>query len=119
MPMPSQVSSSAPPMFRAKKKKPGESNPAPQNNGRMTGPPMQQGAGQGSMFANGRMGQGQGSAPPSPDYPQAGRMVPKGYSRQGLPPAQLNSISVRPGTWNPGAFAAFTSVSQRASCSPG
>lgn len=68
------VSSSAPPSFRAKKKSPVESpheqgppaGPKPQNSGRMTGPPMQKGAGQGSMFANGRQGQGQGTPPRSP-----------------------------------------------------
>ncbi len=45
------ISSSAPPQFRVKKKRPDE---APQNNGRETGPPMQKGPGQGSMFADGK-----------------------------------------------------------------
>ena len=99
------ISSSAPPsggMYRAKKKKPGEENPVPQNNNRLTGPPMQMGAGTGSMFANGRpqggqppmrmsgpppmqhgggrvsmlangsTGQDQGTLPPTPNYPQGG-----------------------------------------------
>lgn len=103
------ISSSAPPSFRVKKKKPGESNPEPQNNGRMTGPPMQQGAGQGSMFANGRMGNPQGNmprsphmpmagpgpsmvhgqpqymAPPTPNYPQQGTRMPQGQN-QGMHP---------------------------------
>jgi hypothetical protein len=78
------ISSSAPPSFRAKKKKPGavdakgraetagEVDPKPQNSGRMTGPPMQMGPGQGSMFANGRTGVPQGNTPRTPNYPQAG-----------------------------------------------
>lgn len=70
------VSNSAPPSFRARKKKPGdhgdESNPAPQNNGRLTGPPMQMGAGKGSMFADGRKGQPQGNMPRTPAMPMGG-----------------------------------------------
>lgn len=66
MPMPS------PSMFRARKKKPGESDPPPQNAGRMTGPPMQMGAGQGSMFADGRKGNPQGNMPRTPNMPMAG-----------------------------------------------
>lgn len=66
MPMP------PPSMFRARKKKPGEMNPPPQNANRMTGPPMQQGPGQGSMFADGRKGQAQGQMPRSPNMPMAG-----------------------------------------------
>lgn len=83
---PGMVSSSAPPTFRAKKKKPGavdengnadtagEVNPKPNNMGRMTGPPMQMGAGAKSMFADGGMGrgQGQGMQPRTPNYPQGG-----------------------------------------------
>lgn len=66
------VSSSAPSMFRARKKKPGEANPEPQNNGRLTGPPMQQRAGKASMFADGRKGQSQGNPPRTPDMPMGG-----------------------------------------------
>lgn len=93
-PMPKgPISSSAPPPFRPKKKMPGD--PEPLNKGRLTGPPMQHGAGQGSMFANGGRapqakspmgnsmqgpggvrGQSQGGNPMTPNYPQpASRMV--------------------------------------------
>ena len=84
---PGKVSSSAPPGFRARvKNRPGvvdsrgfadtagEDDTRPQNNGRLTGPPMQMGPGSGSMFADGRMprGQAQGVAPRTPNYPQGG-----------------------------------------------
>jgi hypothetical protein len=69
---PGMVSSSAPPTYRAKKKKPGEVDPVPQNNGRLTGPPMQTGAGAGSMFADGRAGQRQGNPPRTPNMPMGG-----------------------------------------------
>lgn len=94
------VSSSAPPSFRAKKKvgveEPQEkrppAGPPPQNSGRMTGPPMQKGPGQGSMFANGR--QGQGAPGPGPRRPQ-GHM-------QGAPPASPNYPQARMGPPRPG-----------------
>jgi hypothetical protein len=89
MPFPSKQSTgspSGPPSFRAKKKNPGESdakensdrpsreNPKAANANRLTGPPMQQGAGTGSMFADGKAprGQGQGMPPRTSDYPQDG-----------------------------------------------
>lgn len=86
------VSSSAPPSFRAKKKNPVESphesrppaGPKPQNSGRMTGPPMQKSAGHGSMFANGR--QGQGTPPPPPMRgPDMGAPGPGPQRVQGQP----------------------------------
>ena len=96
------ISSSAPPMYRAKKKKPGavdakgraetagEVQPPGQNSGRLTGPPVQMGPGQGSMFANGRMPQGQmqGNLPRTPNYPTAGpgpRAV-RGQAQGTVPP---------------------------------
>lgn len=100
MPMP-QVSNSAPPMFRARKKKPGEVNLPPQNAGRMTGPPMQAGPGHGSMFADGRKGNPQGNMPPTPNMPMAG----PGPSRvQGQPQYQapMTPNYPRPGTRMPG-----------------
>lgn len=82
------ISSSAPPQFRVKKKKPGESNPEPQNSGRMTGPPMQMGAGAGSMFADGRKGNPQGMAPRTPNMPMGGPgpMRPHGQPQFSPPP---------------------------------
>ena len=80
MPMPrGPISSSAPPSFRIRKKKPGEVNPTPNNEGRLTGPPMQQGAGQGSMFADGRKGQAQGNPPRTPNYPAGGPGPRRGF----------------------------------------
>ncbi len=93
------ISSSAPPQFRVKKKRPDE---APQNNGRETGPPMQKGPGQGSMFADGKKpfpphgnpprqpmsparphGQPQFAAPPTPNYPKPGTRMPVGQHQGG------------------------------------
>ncbi len=77
-----QVSASGPPSFRAKKKtavddapekRPDSfksAGPPPQNRDRLTGPPMQKGAGQGSMFANGKWG---GSAPAAHQIHQPSR----------------------------------------------
>lgn len=67
-----QVSSSAPPSFRARKntnplEEDRRRDPMPQNAGRMTGPPMQKGPGAGSMFADGKRGQQQGAMPRSPN----------------------------------------------------
>ena len=92
------ISSSAPPsnqpMFRAKKKKPGDE--APQNNGRMTGPPMQKGPGQDSMFANGRFGQG--NPPATPNYPQGGPGPARAHGQpQYMAPATPNYPQQGPG----------------------
>lgn len=103
-----QVSSSAPPSFRAKKKVGVESphetrppaGPKPQNNGQMTGPSMQKGAGQGSMFANGR--QGQGTPPRSPDMGAPGP-GPRRVQGQpgGAPPMTPNNPQGRMGPSRP------------------
>lgn len=108
---PGMVSSSAPPSFRAKKKRPGmvdsmghadtagEVNPMPQNSGRMTGPPIQMGAGKGSMFADGRTGQPQGMVPRTPNYPQGGPgpMRVQGQPQSSLPPGTPNYPKMGPG----------------------
>lgn len=105
------VSSSAPTSFRAKKKvgvetpheKRPPAGPMPQNSGRMTGPPMQNGPGQGSMFANGRMGQGQGAPPRSPSMgaPGPGPRRVQG-NMQGTPPRTPNYPQGQIGPARPG-----------------
>lgn len=98
-------SSAAPPSYRPPKKKPGEvddkghsrtageTSPPAQNRNRLTGPPMQMGAGQGSMFANGRPGGRSpvpfGAPPATPNYPRPGTMRPGGQM-QGAPPMTPN-----------------------------
>lgn len=102
-------SSAAPPSYRPKKKNPletgGESNPMPQNKGRLTGPPMQMGAGQGSMFANGRPGGRSpipyGAPPATPNYPRTSGMAPHGQM-QGAPPMTANYPRPAMGTSRPG-----------------
>lgn len=109
----SKPSSSAPPSYRPPKKKPGEvdekghaaaplrqSGPPAQNANRLTGPPIQMGAGTGSMFANGRPGGRSpapfGAAPATPNYPRTSGMRPGGQM-QGNPPASPNYPQVRVG----------------------
>lgn len=104
------ASSSAPPSYRAKKKDPVEpaeekrpsAGPKPQNSGRMTGPPMQKGPGQGSMFANGKMGQGQGAPPRSPSMgaPGPGPRRVQG-NMQGATPPTPNFPQARMGPSRP------------------
>lgn len=108
MPMSRQVSSSAPPSYRAKKVKPMETdkrpdNPRAQNADRMTGSPMQKGAGAGSMFANGRMGQPQGMMPKSPEMGARGpgMMRPAHGQPQGAPPRSPNMPQARMGPARP------------------
>lgn len=102
-------SSAAPPSYRPKKNNPletgGESNPMPQNKGRLTGPPMQIGAGQGSIFANGRPG-GRSPVPygaptATPNYPRTSGMAPHGQM-QGQPPMSPNYPRPAMGASRPG-----------------
>lgn len=78
----SNISSSAPPSYRARPKPKDEE---PENKNRLTGPPMQMGAGKGSMFANGRMGQPQGRPVPSASYPQPGNKGGMGTPQGSIP----------------------------------
>ncbi len=102
-------SSAAPPSYRPKKKNPldtgGESAPMPQNKNRLTGPPMQMGAGQGSMFANGRPGGRSpapyGQPPATPNYPRTNGMRPGGQM-QGQPPPTMNYPRPSMGPARPG-----------------
>lgn len=99
---PGSVSSSAPPAYRAKKKKPGEVDskghadtagevqPRGQNDGRLTGAPTQMGAGRDSMFANGR-------AASTPNYPRGGP-GPGSVPPQQMPPPTPNYPRRGPGT---------------------
>lgn len=105
------VSSSAPPSFRAKKKVGVESphekrppaGPTPQNSGRMTGPPMQKGPGAGSMFANGKPGQGPGTPPRSPDMGAPGPGSRRVHGQPGgAPPSTPNYPQARMGRARPG-----------------
>ena len=70
------ISDSAPPTPPRKRAYFGERKDDVQNRNGLTGPPMQTGAGKGSMFADGRKGmptgQPQGDLPPSPNYPKDG-----------------------------------------------
>lgn len=85
---PGMVSSTAPPSYRGKVRLPSS---APQNKDRMTGPPIQKGPGQGSMFADGRRGMPQGARPMSPSMgaPGPGRMAGRPPAA-GMPPRSPN-----------------------------
>lgn len=105
------ISNTAALAYRAKKKKPGmvdamghadtagEVNPKPNNMGRLTGPPMQKGPGQGSMFADGRKGQPQGMMPSTVNYPMngPGRSTVQGQPQYAMPPGTPNYPTMGPG----------------------
>lgn len=104
------VSSSAPQSYRAKKKNPVSPEeektpprgPMGQNNGRMTGPPMQKGPGAGSMFANGRTGQPQGAMPRSPNMGAGGPGPMRVHGQmQGHAPMTPNQPMARMGPARP------------------
>lgn len=109
----SKPSSAAPPSYRPPKKKPGEvdgkghattppqkAGPPAQNANRLTGPPIQMGAGHDSMFANGRPGGHSpapyGAPPATPNYPRTSGMAPRGQM-QGNPPGSPNYPMARMG----------------------